>query len=317
MLLLNLEQSGVLLRLRALLRRNRLPKRVMSTTSYFLRKIRACLMIGLKEFHRTQCFFSIAFQMATIASIYAGAIASTTLGQAIVNLAFLENITQSNLACVTLLYWLLRLDAERSLYFTTLSLCTFLLTLTSRFLLQAQDKTGNVGQIQLNQKFVHCGGFDPTWACMPSNSNGLQSQKYPGGHPVKPSVCTCLSNHLRHSRMPAAGLKTDLYASAEFCQAHNGTKLRLEHKIVRFFCLIVRFLTAYLMLAFVLLGLSLNLERIGFYIYEGQIDTTNWSFGQIIAVTVWAQPMMEFLQVTLREFVPLQYVYSLTDSTHA
>lgn len=38
----------------------------------------------------------------------------------------------------------------------------------------------------------------------------------------------------------------------------------------------------------------------------GMIDTSSWSFGQIVAITVWAGPIVEYIHLEMSKFAPLQ-----------
>lgn len=39
---------------------------------------------------------------------------------------------------------------------------------------------------------------------------------------------------------------------------------------------------------------------LAYFAYNG-VDTSSWSFGQIVAITVWAAPVCEYLHLELRE----------------
>ena len=55
------------------------------------------------------------------------------------------------------------------------------------------------------------------------------------------------------------------------------------------------------------------IKDLEWFAYNG-VAVDSWSFGQVVAITVWAEPLCEYFHLELREFAVIPY-YSPKDKT--
>ena len=269
-------------------------------------RLRWCFIIALQEFHRSQCFFALATQIATLVSVYTRRLQPTSLEQAMVELLFLVAVAHNNLYCVSFLYYYLRRTLDRNLFTHFLSWTSYLLALLTSILLANMRGTVlnalYMHYIIDGQKFQFCDGANPIRACLL-----VQNLNFPA---TQSNITSPIILPLISSILMVIGLLEDY-----------GTALLrwIDERLFRFAAVSTWFASVKvpsarkerLWFGIEVLWILGRLTHLGLFWYNmtaiciwlasyarpATIDMKDWSFGQVVAITIWTQPVMELLQL--------------------
>ena len=266
-------------------------------------ELRACLVVGLWEFQRTQCFFAYAMQIASIITLGMGAQA-TTIGQAGANLSLIVTVAQNNAFCISFLYWYLRRNLENSLYMIILPCVAFILNITATSLAMGQYQRLKLDDIQGGHGYALCEGIDPARACalnpiMDSFALDLGNLKISDGQFLSLAlILVCLLEDYVPNLVHRLENLHIMKCSFGFEDLGMLRAVYARRKAFRFVMEALWLWGTFMLLA-VLLGS--HAASFGFFMQFDPDEQVGWSFGQIVAVTVWAQPLAEFVRLYLRE----------------
>lgn len=274
---------------------------------WYWKRHQPALVAACDEFHRAQCLFTAAIQIASIIVLkdnhlnYSG----TTLR---LNYVFLETVAVNGIISITYTYWFVSRATKRSVYRFSLTFATF--TLACAGFAIATWYSENFEVIGKDIRLSSCGRIDLGAQCsfqeMDLNilvvSSRLLAKAY--------IPCGLLMLHLTGEFLVPDYL-TEIRTALHYCKhywkpSRNGDskpKWRAYRRVkdnqqqlrgLKQFCVLI-YRTVYFML-FALQGYIL-----GQYFDKG-VDTSRWSFGQIVAIAVWASAVLEFIQLELGEF---------------
>lgn len=276
------------------------------------------------EFHKAQCFFMLAIDIATQVVVQQGSLndLSSTLQGLYDKYNLIGSISMSSLTPITFTMLTLHSVNMRSWYLLSLSIATVVflavtLYTTGRFRPSPKDML--FIRASTNATFTQCGSRDPSTYCFVSapvwetttDAGGdggdtliftlvvttLMILDYCGMQDISSykSLKTWwlrqLSRVLHASNRlfnPVPAYKSQSSSSITDEQAASIYTVNLLYLIIW-----IGYLWAFsLFLARLVLPISASTNNV--------INRT-WTFGQIIAITVWAMPLFEFLKFSVRE----------------
>lgn len=267
---------------------------------WYWKRHRPALIAAFDEFHRAQCLFTASIQIASIIVLkdnhlnYSG----STLR---LNYVFLQTVAVNGIISITYTYWFVSRATKRSVYRFSLTFATFALACAG-FAIAAWYAEVPGTDIRLSS----CSRIDIGAQCsfQQTDLNILEVSSRLLAKAYIP--CGLLMLHLTGEFLVPEYL-TEILTALHYCKPiRNGDskpKWR-DYRLVKDnqqqlrgpkrFCVLI-YRTVYFML-FALQGYIL-----GQYFDKG-VDTSKWSFGQIVAIAVWASAVLEFIQLELGEF---------------
>ena len=268
-------------------------------------------MSGLRDFHKTQCFFSSTIQVAALSyNIY-----DTDM----VTAFMLIPLATNGVLPVVFAYLLLVRYAPPSSYVAMLTLLTWLLSTIVFWSPYAHliPMDWDVEKYSVYQQFMYklsktqsCGGFSALAVC-PNNMQLGVKPVYTAAHHliVMTPMIWAFSSMVYLPLLAYQALQwlTTRGLRARFgrAPAHDNrptTSAQSRPLLPSYFQKVATspWLSGCINLGFVAgLGLQLSLLTIGTSL--NMLDTHAWSFGQIVAVTIWAPPLVEYLIHPLSE----------------
>ena len=281
--------------------------------SSILAGIRSSLIIALLEFHRTQCYFALVINIASIVSMMTGRLQPKTLGQATANFTFVAAMAQNNLFCLAFLFWYLRHNLQRSFYDLLLTWSSFIVALTASTI--ANSLFHVFGAIGLTPDLTYeaCGFANPTIPCygssyvsIPFRSLSYANQfTYPIGVLAAEVFWCQLVNTTLMLLCLGEDYESDMSGWVRRKLAHHNkatnklTELRQRYTgslTLQFVLKLLYGVSKVILIAGTLEYMVLNLVILISFATSYQINMSSWSFGQIVAVTVWAPPIGKFVQ---------------------
>ena len=245
-----------------------------------LRSHRLALVPALEEFHRTQCFFGIAVNIAAMVVMRTGDSKATNITQAQNLLRFIELVATNGLLLIPFTFWYLRKNTERSWYNLLLTLTAFALSLaTFRTALWRDRHADTMAVVPLNQD-SQCGNSSPTALCTPEIYQS--SPVSPGILSIWPILVFVVYLVLDHLWVYYQHL-------LPFVRSRRFSIFSRGFSTLMGVCLLLLF-GAYI---------ALQITAFKTFLAQGAIDQSTWSIGQIVGVTIWAQPVLEFVQLDL------------------
>ena len=331
-----------------------------------MQRHRVSLVSALEEFHRTQCLFGSAIQVAALHSMLAKRYAAQNLFQIDMLLSFIRLLAFSTVLCVVPTYWYLRGNTERSWYNFLLTVNAFLASVIAYVVALTREPRVDIDADWITAiGYQSCGGANPKVLCAPSPNAGVY-QDDPGGEVVKKWVLFALLMLylvIDHFWKIDLALWTKISRSRALISTSGWAKNRangfgdsqISHLINIWWCRSVLRLKKIIELdrsismwsdhwIGQLVGPQMmrksmqsrqrrdnvgSLERevlwkifqmfwdlvgmtcIGHYLYfvslevislveypiQGYISVSDWGIGQIVSVTIWTQPILEFVQL--------------------
>ena len=131
---------------------------------------RLSLVSALQEFHRAQCFFSLAIQVASLIAIRTYPFGAKNFGQVLLLFDYVRLVASISMLLLVFTYWYLKGNADRSWY-------TFLLTLSAFFICLAtytsvpdpQNFVPNIRSLASADAISGCDGGNPKAFCVPES----------------------------------------------------------------------------------------------------------------------------------------------------
>lgn len=269
----------------------------------YWKRHRPALIAAFDEFHRAQCLFTAAIQIASIIVLkdnhlnYSG----STLR---LNYVFLQTVAVNGIISITYTYWFVSRATKRSVYRFSLTLATFTLACAGFAIATWYSENFEVSGRDI--RLSSCGRIDLGAQCsfQETNLNILEVSSRLLAKAYIP--CGLLMLHLTGEFLVPDYL-TEILTALHYCKpsrkGDSKPKLRAYRRVkhnqqqlrgLKRFCVLI-YRTVYFML-FALQGYIL-----GQYFDKG-VDTSKWSFGQIVAIAVWSSAVLEFIQLELGEF---------------
>ena len=222
--------------------------------------------------------------------LFTGQIETQSIAQAAVNFQFITIVAGLNLYCVSFTYWYLSRNIEPSLYTLMLTFLSFGLAFAMSYVVQSRYSIENVRN--MIPKFSHegCGDASPLTTCDISfqgiGSRYVHPVLYasPDISPIVPTVTMLLGilYFTQHS----------LQMRLKKIKLFWGRK-RLLRIVLRFSWLSGNFF----LLVMIFINMSGAASDLSLFQASGAIDSNSWGIGQIIGITVWLPPILEFLQL--------------------
>ena len=296
-------------------------ERKVSTLQDRLRSYAPIVKSATVEFHKAQCFFMLSIEIAAQVVVKQGSLneGTTKLQGLFNNYSLIGSISISGLLPVTFTLLSLHTVGMGSLYLLILS--TITVAMSAATLIGIGDFNVSRPDIQrvtshTTDRYPKCGNNDPTTYCLdlPGSSTVLTSMRLEKGAVGGSSLLLSLIilaflmlKRLQQTYMPIERLlarrSKDLDLAIRTFTARTNSRLlrwsvkyrqNLLHALVE--CLCAAIWVLYLVLfAYYLSGLT--------YPSNGAKTTpvNTWTFGQIVAITVWAVPIFEFVKLSVGE----------------
>ena len=282
-----------------------------------LRKFLPALKSATVEFHKAQCFFMLAIDIATQIVLKTGTLndGSAKLQGMYNNYVLIGSISLSGLLPVSFMLLTLNSVGVRSWYLLSLSSCTIALSAATLFTTGSFDP-GPVDLMrlrnQVSDSFPECGLRDPSNYCLQANYVTLTSMHIGQGSTGGPILVFTLiilalifsdycgvqdtANYKWVTEWWLQELKivSESFQYPRHPRAHPYHVLRLDHALsYTSHCLYFITWICYLVFwAYYLRSLKIGASA-------GIVQT--WTFGQIVAISVWAQPLFEYVKLSVRK----------------
>ena len=300
-----------------------------------LRRILPALKSATVEFHKAQCFFMLAINIATQIVLTTGTLneGTASLQGLYNNYVLIESVALSGVLPVPFMLLTLHSVGIRSWYVLTLSSCTIALSAATLFITGSFNPSpADLLRLrnQVSGSFPACGIRDPSNYCLQTNPLTLnQTDIGPGsiGVPIVAfttiilaliffdycgvqNIATCKRfigwwvqkfKSVSKSNQPQRSPQAHQFFSLGFYNASN---------YVSPFLYFITWSCYLLFWAYYLQSLKLGAS-------VGVVQT--WTFGQIVAISVWAQPLCEYVKLSVRKspaFVLVAFCATY-ESTHA
>ena len=285
-----------------------------------LRRFLPAIKSATVEFHKAQCFFMLSIEVAAQIVVKSGSLneGATTLQGLFNNYSLIGIISISGLLPITFTLLTLHSMEMSSWYLLSLSACTVAMsTATLTGIGDFNVTPMDMAKIKsfTSAKYPKCGTRDPSTFCLqlPDGPVTLTSmdlgQGAVGGSSLVFSLFILLlvlldSVHLRRIR------NYKHLAEASLSNVERTLERRVKKPNYRFLRWIIKHRHSFLyyseeslyaaiwtfyIVLFVYFLKSLTYPGNGARITPVQV----WTFGQIVAITVWAVPLFEFLKLTI------------------
>lgn len=279
-----------------------------------LRRYQPALQSATVEFHKAQCFFMLAIGIAGQIVLRQRSLEDKTL-ESLVNYTVVGIISMNGVLPITGTLLCLHTVHMHSLYLLILSTCTILLSTVTlyksqRFVPSAQD-ISNL-QAATNTSYLNCGNRDPSTFCIADTYGlGLEATSgnpIYGGYSVTFSLVLlgllildyCKLQELIEAQRILKQFFGGMASFLNWKQRPLYSHLRLQRtmrEITAQKCVhglsnvLYLFIWSFYIFCFANFGGELAVIR----------PVDGWAFGQIVAITVWAAPMIEFAKLLVRK----------------
>lgn len=280
----------------------------------YKKRHRPALIAAFDEFHRAQCLFTAAIQIASIIVLkdnhlnYSG----STLR---LNYVFLPTVALNQIISITYTYWFLTRATRPSIYRFSLTFATFALACAGFATVTWYSE--NIEASRADIRLSSCGRIDLGAQCAFQRTNLTIFVELSQLLSLALIPCGLLMLHLTGEFLIPDYI-TETLTALRYCMPSRKGDVKPQWRAYRCvkdhrpqfrgpkrFCVLI-FRTVYFMLFF------LQAFILGQYFDKG-VDTSNWSFGQIVAVAVWASPVLEFVQFEFGKSTISSSEWSQTD----
>lgn len=204
------------------------------------------------------------------------------------NYVFLQTVAVNEIISITYTYWFLSRATKRSVYRFSLTFATFALACAGFTIVTWYAENLEVSGTDIRPS--SCSRIDLGAQC-PFQLKDLTILVVSSGLIGKAYIpCGLLMLHLTGEFLIPDYL-TQILTALRYCKYRRVKDNQQQLRGLKRFCILI-YRTVYFML-FALQGYIL-----GQYFDKG-VDTSNWSFGQIVAIAVWASAVLEFIQLEL------------------
>ena len=274
----------------------------------------------------------MAIQIAALITIGAGIGDARSLQQLFVTRVVLTTIAVSGMLPITFILLCLQSAGDRSWYMLILSICTVAVSVATFYRTQGFSVTpDDIASIRSTVgPLDQCGNRDPSAFCWPENEFPI-----PGSNPMTPffgsqavvvgsflvlivlfidrlnmswtnaprnfkrtyEIVAKPTIHALYRKMkPRFAAVTsptfELIRSRVFDRSEVGSLLRPRQIIIELIYLLVW--------VWYLVGFGAFFSALVELRSSGLLSTNDWSFGQIVSITIWAEPLFEYLRLQVR-----------------
>ncbi|MCJ1356997.1 MAG: hypothetical protein MMC33_006993 [Icmadophila ericetorum] len=248
------------------------------------------LVAGLVEFHKAQCLFTITIQIAAIIVWSKHSLTPTSLTQLYADQLLIQILAINGLVPVSCTILSLWVYGKRSWYLLLLSIVSFVISTTAYFVAAYHSFYA----IETTYTpYSKCGNIDPTGLCGIAFV-GVIADIGAGAYTficVLGLMIVILTLHKLSSSYPSVSdpLKKRFKSQSKVYQ----NLIAVWNSMIGVY--IIRYIIFFGAVMFSIQIYSFEtLEALGL------IDTTNWSFGQIVGIAVWAPPIFEYLKTWIQ-----------------
>ncbi|KAF7594255.1 hypothetical protein BBP40_009807 [Aspergillus hancockii] len=247
----------------------------------------------LVEFQEAQCFFMLSFQCAALIALAAGpqVFEATSLLQLSANITMAKSVALMGILPITYGVWILHKVDLHSWYISLWSAITIVVSSVTLHKCKVVPRAYNLQGITTADRLDKCGYHPPPLVyCAQSTTSGWNIPDIFGlTDNFLNYLCVGIYSLLVFKRL--APYPTRWFNRKPWFQAtYHRTHPWLVSKGVRFLSVTLSFLLEFALLAFNVLYIMLVTAR-----NLPMSDLNSWSFGQIIAVTIWAPIISKYL----------------------
>lgn len=269
-----------------------------------LTELHSSVIVALQEFHRTQCFFALAFGIASIISLNADHLQPQTFGQLMDNFSFIAAVAENTSFCIVFGYCYLRQNSERSLYILILTWGSFSVARATFAVAMSRFSSitlTEISEISPSETYADCWDSNPTVPCF----DGLTFYGSYLQQTSQPSYLGFIALSFSFVEDYGGDALNWIYRQVDRFYSIRAVVERLE-RVIAPFPMLQSLLKLYavgkiVMFVYLVRYAGSNVLILAFFANNSKLDLSNWGFGQIVAVSVWAQPIGEFLQSYLRK----------------
>ena len=288
---------------------------------------------ALVEFQKAQCFFMLAVQIAAQIAIRNGSLGSDNLQGLYNNYALIGNLSITGFLPITFILLCLHTAGMRSWFVTGLSTCTVIASAVTLFAIgnfniSPTDQSHLAAQ-RINM--TECGNFDPTTYCLDFTNVGdvASFDSYGSGGVlllfslfILVFIILDQFKILRYQFFKRITEQLSKTLKASLVKLRNQDKYGI---LQRYFCLDENNIGILIHLAVNILYFSIWVLYLVFFgtfltnfVYDTQTEQIlpEWGFGQIVAITVWAAPLFEYLKLVTRKRPSMCHVIEIPLLTH-
>ena len=251
----------------------------------WLRRYQPAVKSATVEFHKAQCFFILAIDIAGLIVVGQGSLDDGTL-QSLNNYSLVGFISTNGVLPVVLILLCLHTVGMHSWYVLVLSTCTIVLSTVTFFMSGILASwTQGVGAIQAasNNTYSLCGKKDPSRFCTTADwSVPISSTGHAGG-------------------IEGRGVIFSLVILVLLILEYGG--LQEIQSVQRFLKRFPDHVNVLSNLVYLFIWIWYCVSLHSFLVdLRSWTPTYGWTFGQIVAIMVWAAPIFEFIKLLVREF---------------
>ena len=279
-----------------------------------LHRYQPAIISATVEFHKAQCFFMLAIGIAGIIVLRQGSLEDGTL-QSLVNYDLVGVISVNGILPVTLTLLCLHTVRMHSWYMLIISTCTVVLSTVTFFLSgNFSPSAKDIGKIEAATNFTYprCGNKDPSRYCLNADYSLISASISSSDHnwavifslvilgllvldycglqdlPLLQRFFKRIFNRVESFVKPKP--RTRPTYSQQYEAMRDNTALDYVKGVSNVVYLFIWFWYAF--------NLSISVGGLSSF-----APVNNWTFGQVVAITVWAAPIFEFGKLLVRECI--------------
>ncbi|KAL8837913.1 MAG: hypothetical protein Q9176_005389 [Flavoplaca citrina] len=263
------------------------------------------LVAALTDFHKAQCFFMLAINIAALVVIQRGGFDPQSLQQMYDTYVFLQvlavngflpiTFTLTNLYLVGMLSWFLIL-----LSFVTIALSVATLACVGQFNPSVADMT-SLAELAASGGPEECDGRKPGIYCLRTMEYNFGVDYFYGGQNIPNYAYTILSKKPSSMRYSARRAKLRSTRAWRF-YTESASIVHQQVQTLSWQSLLKLAFGAAIyvvLLTFYVRFYNMYLHDLAWFA-ENDINGNTWNFGQVFAITVWVPPIVEYIHLELR-----------------
>lgn len=297
-------------------------RRIAGKAQTFLRRYQPALQLATVEFHKAQCFFMLAIGIASQIVLRQHSLEDASL-QSLVNYTLVGIISMNGILPIVGTLLCLHTVHMLSLYLLILSACTTVLSTVTffksrKFVPSVQDSRSL--QTATNVSYTSCNSKDPSTFCLDDSYslNRSDSSLISGVGPVIFSLVILGLLILEYGRLQELISIQRIFKHFFDIMAKWSPRTIIERlgkqrerrKLTAQQCAygMSNFVYVFIWAWYLLNLMSFCNDLSSFSPVDG------WSFGQIVAIIVWAAPIVEFAKLSVRKLaLPRNFQATDTD----
>lgn len=286
------------------------------------------LLMALVEFQKAQCFFILPVQAAALAALsgHTNILTPVNIKKVTEPVLLLRLVGINGILPVILILFTLHGAGQKSWYVFGLSTIALALSAATLFTASEPHLFDGYG---IDSRYSACAYQDPSALCVnpdpvtyfPSLSFGLSgvlsittlslvvlailtldflwNPEKPTMVPIRDWLIRCIDQRRHKHAIQPEQYKGKPIGSTRPKRFQLQLKRECVHNLVR----VIYSLTYLVVWAFLLFYLAIGfLDWIFLDPVDGMLDTDLWSLGQIVAVTIWAAPLCEWVYLEFRRY---------------